>query len=860
MNEQLEIVELEARNSLDFLEEVFALYGSGTLFAICREGTNLTDYPALRVSRRIATGPRTGWASLSYPAPPSGDGLAQVAFSSGTEGKPKAILLSHRALADVEDRLLSVMEVTGEIREYIGVPVTYSFGLGRARVVARAGGAFYLPENFNPAEIKRMLEAGEINAISAVPSLWRILLTQPGYLGELGARVRWIEIGSQYMSGAEKTALRAMFPRARIVQHYGLTEASRSTFLVIDNAESESELESVGTGVGATEVRIGHDGEICIRGPHLANGILCDDGSVVSVTDAEGWLHTADRGEISDGWLYYRGRLDDQINLSGVKLAAEALERRLGELVTLGQSHFAVTSVADPMRGEIPLLVYDATGARHAELLRAGLIQVLSAQGIEIGTGLKLMGVENLPRTGSGKVQRKKLRALWEAHTDRTLKLPDMELTPDEARIAETWRSVLGPVALAPGDSFYDIGGDSLAAMQIGLAMEAHFPRPTVRATLEGRTLAEAAASLAEAPQETDSDAALPPRTIESWALNLTRGVMVISVLMSHWMPGVWERLVPGLGHDPLAFISRMGTPGFAFVFGLGVSYFMLHGYPGNLASVRRRMKVSLALVGVAFLLLGLTHMVIFALEDQPLDGLHIAYAFYNVLGFYLLALLTLPIWLRALAAGRAPALAALTMPLLWLFWCLCQAAFGASEVQGLLEWLRLMLVGQYAYAHMMPMVLAGILVGLWMQREPDPHRFARQALLGGGALMALMLILMAEADGISVLVNREALAWSSLSGAFLYSGFTTMFLGLAILVLYHWSGMNRLPRLVLKGLILFGSLALPVYATHQLVLPAKELLTLLGFSGAAAITTSLGFFFVSLAYGIWRLNKMYFR
>lgn len=424
MTPTLQIVALEAHNSLDFIEETFRLYDSATPFAICRPGTDPADYPALRVSRRVACGPRHGWASPRLAAM-RGEAVAQVVFSSGTEGKPKAIVLDRSALADVEDRLIEVMGITDEIREYIGVPVTYSFGLGRARVVARVGGAFYLPVRFDPVEIRDMLAAGEINAISAVPSLWRVLLAQPDFLGDLGGRVRWIEIGSQYMSAEEKLGLRRIFPNARIVQHYGLTEASRSTFLVIDAAEGEA-LESVGRPIGKTEIRIGPESEICIRGPHLAQGILKPEGGMVPVVSEDGWLHTRDRGEIRDGWLYYLGRLDDQINLSGVKLSAEALENAIAALVTLEPGHFALSSVADPLRGEVLLLAHDTVAAPHAGLLQAALVQALAERGVQQAPGqIRMLALSDLPRTGSGKIRRKELRALWQgsdAGGDRILR------------------------------------------------------------------------------------------------------------------------------------------------------------------------------------------------------------------------------------------------------------------------------------------------------------------------------------------------------------------------------------------------------------------------------------------------------
>ncbi|NHX27178.1 AMP-binding protein, partial [Escherichia coli] len=153
---------------------------------------------------------------------------------------------SPRNITDTVARLNTAMELDDSVREYVGIPVTYSFGLGRIRAIAAAGGAFYLPERFDPVEIREMLLAGEINAISAVPTLCRLILATPQVIGEAGRHVRWIEIGSQYMSGAEKAAMRDLFPNARIIQHYGLTEASRSTFLDV-SAAPEDQLESVGT-------------------------------------------------------------------------------------------------------------------------------------------------------------------------------------------------------------------------------------------------------------------------------------------------------------------------------------------------------------------------------------------------------------------------------------------------------------------------------------------------------------------------------------------------------------------------------------------------------------------------------------
>ncbi len=866
----LKITVLEARNSLDFLEEVFRLYSEGTAFAICRPGTDPADYPSLQVERRVDVGTRHGWMrpdlappDCSSPAEGQDGDAAQVVFSSGTEGKPKAIVISRAALADVEDRLIEVMGLTGDVREYIGVPVTYSFGLGRARVVARVGGSLYLPERFDPAEIRDLLVADEINAISAVPSLWRILLARPDFLGDLGAKVRWIEIGSQYMSAEEKIGLRRMFPQARIVQHYGLTEASRSTFLVIDAAE-EAVLESVGGAIGQTQLRIGTEGEICIRGPHLAMGMLSGTGDLVPLAGEDGWLHTRDRGELHDGWLYYRGRLDDQINLSGVKLSAEALEVDMAALVTLEPGHFALSSVEDPLRGETLLLAHDRLAAPHAGLLQAALVQALAAKGVQAAGQVRMLALEELPRTGSGKIQRKELRGIWQAEALSPTRIEGAggeagDLTPAQERIAEVWRSVLGPAVLYPESGFYDVGGDSLGAIQIGLAMESHFSRPVVRATLEGRSLADIAALLDTEQDTPATTETLPPRTVKSWGVNVARGFMVIAVLLSHWMPGVWARLAPQLHYDPLAFVSRMGTPGFAIVFGMGIACFMLDGYPGNRHSVRRRQRFSLLVIFFALLLLATISQTLRVATGVGLSGRSWGEAFYNVLSFYFLALLSMPLWLRLLH-GRVLQVAAIGIPLMWSLWLLAGMVLGHEHWNNPLEWLRLMAVAKYSYFGMSVLVLAGIALGSWMMHAPDIRVFVRQSALAGGVLLACGVVIVIENWGPGVLLDRETTFWWSLLGAMIYAGFTALLLAGAVWMLERWQDLSAVLRMVVRVLILLGGLALPVYALHELVIPVKDLLIVAGLPGKAALLLPLVLFFSAIGYGMWRLNKMYFR
>ncbi|MBK7285423.1 MAG: acyl--CoA ligase [Sphingomonadales bacterium] len=312
------VVGVAAVQGAAFAHAVFSAQAEGAVVVVLRSKGDTERVAATGASRISCRRSHGVGDTANRVDPGSRVPGADCPPTSGTTGT-RGIVLTHGNLAASTDRLIEAMAMDHDIREYIGVPVQYSFGLGRARAIARVGGSYFVPEHgFDPSEIAMMLRDGSINAISAVPTLWRVLLANRDVIGDAGSKVRWIEIGSQAMSVAEKTAMKTLFPEAKIVQHYGLTEASRTTFLHIDSA-TEAQLASVGQPMPGVEVSISGEGRIRIRGPHVASGYL-RDGKFDPLADADGWFVTDDIGRIEQGWLYFDNRADDQINSGGIKL------------------------------------------------------------------------------------------------------------------------------------------------------------------------------------------------------------------------------------------------------------------------------------------------------------------------------------------------------------------------------------------------------------------------------------------------------------------------------------------------------------------------------------------------------------
>lgn len=858
MSKPLKTVAVEGKNTLGFLDQVFRLYDAGQLFTIQRPGLDLTRYPGLEVVETLPSGSDLGWGQQVF-TPGASDAPAQILFSSGTEGLPKPIVLSQRNISDVVQRLNAAMDLDETVREYVGVPSTYSFGLGRIRAVSAVGGKYFLPARFDPIEIRDMLERGEINAISAVPTLWRVILSAPDVIGPVGEAVRWIEIGSQYMSGPEKAALKRLFPKARIVQHYGLTEASRTTFLDIGQSPT-SVLESVGTATPPAEIGIGSETEICIRGDHVALGLLTEEGRVEPLTDDDGWLHTKDKGRIEDGMLYYEGRLDDQMNIAGVNLNADNLEQEINRICGL-HDQFGVTRTDDALRGDAVLIAIRRDAMDRAPMIEKAAEIAMTKAGINQPGGVHIFVVDEIPVTGTGKVRRSKIQEMFLAQADAPADMTaetDTDLTEAEQRVADTWRKVIGPVGIKAGDTFYDTGGDSLSAVQIGLVMEKEFDRAAVRATLEGQTLRDIAAL--HAGDAAPTGVKLPERTARTWAINVTRGLMVLAVLFSHWGPGLFKRLGIGAEADYfLGWIYVMGTEGFAVIFGIGLAIFFLPGYARNKPAVRKRLRLSFWLVLSGLAIMGAFHLTHFALRGEAITGLRISLSFYNILAYYVLAFLTARLWLDYLSAGdnvifRALLVSALAIPIYWL-----AADLAPGRQDSILEWPRLMAVAGYSYFKVSAFVFAGIAAGYWYGQQTDTQKASKMFALGGVFGMAFTMIIGADVLPDAPFASRSSPFFGSLMGFAFYFFLVIFLVGAFETLLSGWNGLGRTTRGILQVMIVVGGLALPIYAFHGVVIPAKDILKILGLPGAIALLIPLSAFLSLMAYFGWRLRRMYF-
>ncbi|MFG0246944.1 MAG: AMP-binding protein [Phycisphaerales bacterium JB052] len=861
-----------AINSVDFVRTVFGLYAKQQPFVILKNRDQLKDIPGIKIVRVIEPEAGSGWVTHDPIDFPNADVPAQVTFTSGTEGKPKGIVLSHRALCDVVHRLRDISNIDGSICEYVGVPAGYSFGLGRYRVCAAVGGRTYLPpRGFDPTEIAQMLRDGQINAISAVPTLWKTVLANPQLFEDLGHKVMWIEIGSQYMSRADKEHLKELFPEATIIQHYGLTEASRSTFLDISSTEGDA-LESVGRATGETQVRISSEGLIEVRGPHVAMGQLTEHGIEPIVHDG-GWLTTKDRGELRDGYIYYLGRNDDLINCGGIKLPPDHLERDILKLLK-ATSGVGVGRFAHPLRGDGIVVALEKGVADDLSQVQKAITALLEEQGLRVGDALRVIELDQLPRTETGKIQRSRLAGALTEYDRTKLKTDssrstglandtscdEIEESDLQNQLIDIWSRVLNSDDISLDENFYSSGGDSLSAISMMLALEkAGIDKKITAQIFDGNSIREIVR--AEAGHELVADK--PKRMNERVtgdSINIVRGLLVLILISIHFLPGVLERLpvdseyIGSLLHP----YYRLGTPGFALVFGLGVGYFYFYQMSNSRAHVWRRVRLSAIIVSVGIVIQAIFRFGSALASPDPLPSPFISSMFYSVLIYYLLAVLSIPIWFKIIYNKYSPVLFALTAAVgSYLIYLILNEAIGTTPLSfGPAELARLMLEAKYNYFRMTGIVMIGVAIGLHYRYQANLDRAAGQYLLAG-ALLTMTMLMLTYDMGSQLdrwLTMRDAELFAILG----YTGLVLMMLGI-VSWLRPMVGRSGFWGFSLRVLAACGVLSLPSYVAHGLVIPAKDIAV--GFTpvpDSIALLGSLGLFFIVAFFAVRKVVRLY--
>jgi steroid-24-oyl-CoA synthetase len=338
---------------------------------------------------------------------------AAIIFTSGTEGRAKAVVLAHRSLLA---QLLMLLHVTrrlpytpdpkaGEISLHTG-PLFHIGGIqAQLRAVTSGNTLVMLGGRFDPAEALALIEQHRISRWNAVPTMATRLLEHPDVHKRDLSSLRTITLGGSAVHAELIQLIRTGLPGAagRVATGYGLSEnAGQAT--AAGDSDTVSRPGSCGRPLPCVELRFLPrsglpDGEVLVRSPTQMLGYY---GVADSPIDQEGWLHTGDLGKLDEnGHLWITGRCKDIIIRGGENISPAAVERALVALP--GVSEAAVFGVPHPALGEEVMAVVVAAAGVTADSLREQLRN--SVASFSIPTRWR-MQQEPLPVNQTGKVDK----------------------------------------------------------------------------------------------------------------------------------------------------------------------------------------------------------------------------------------------------------------------------------------------------------------------------------------------------------------------------------------------------------------------------------------------------------------------
>lgn len=344
------------------------------------------------------------------------DDLAVLVFTSGTAGSPKAAMLTHgNLLANIEQCQAHPGRAQGPDDVVLGVlPFFHIFGLNVVLGLSLASGATTLViERFDPQSALEAVVNHGVTVISGVPTMWSAWALLPGAPDDAFSKVRLASSGAAKLSDETRRAVAERFS-LEVMEGYGLTEASP---VVTTATGLLAPMGSIGVPLPGVEVRlvdadgqdalVGDAGEIWVRGPNVFPGYWEDPDATRAALDGDGWLHTGDVAVADDdGFLFLVDRAKDLIIVSGFNVYPAEVEEVIASHPAV--ERVAVVGVPHPHSGEAVkayVVVREGRSIDEGELIahcESHLARYKCPQ--------KVMFVDEIPQSATGKVLRKELR------------------------------------------------------------------------------------------------------------------------------------------------------------------------------------------------------------------------------------------------------------------------------------------------------------------------------------------------------------------------------------------------------------------------------------------------------------------
>lgn len=332
------------------------------------------------------------------------DDVADILFTTGTTGKSKGVMISHRAIVATAKNLIEGQEFSSDLCFIISGPLNHIGSLSKVFPTIIQGGSLYILPGLKgfDAFFKALEHPCEKMATFMVPSGLRMMIRFGAkQLEKFVDKIEFIETGAAPMAQADMVDLCKLLPKTRLYNTYASTETGVvSTY---DYSSNECIAGCLGKPLSNSQIIITEEGNVACSGSTLMSGYVGDEELTKSVM-TDGVIYTADKGYLDpNGMLRLQGRDGDVINVGGYKVSPVEIENivlslnEIDDCICIPSQH--------PVLGTIVKLVYVL--AKDTTITHAEIAKYIATKVERYKVPQAYEQAQSIKRTYNGKLNRK---------------------------------------------------------------------------------------------------------------------------------------------------------------------------------------------------------------------------------------------------------------------------------------------------------------------------------------------------------------------------------------------------------------------------------------------------------------------
>ena len=326
--------------------------------------------------------------------------VAHLIYTSGTTSIPKGVGITHNMLNFTTKNIIDVLGYSSSDIDILPLPLYHSFGLGCAYTSLTVGSTIILHKDAsNLDNLLNSIKKYNATTFAVIPTtLTKFLKSKNLDLINYFSNIRLIITNSMSIPKITVQGYKEILENGNLATYYGLTEASRSTFMIFQKNSSRDE--SVGKSAPGVSIKIDSD-EIWIKGQNVISKYWKNENADKNII--EGWLRTGDTGFLdNENYLFLKGRKDDIINIGGEKVLPFEIEeviKQIPEIIDV-----AAFGIKNEIFGQVIKLHVVKSKESNIDKSKILIHCMKNLEKFKIPN--KIDFVEEIPKTSYGKVKR----------------------------------------------------------------------------------------------------------------------------------------------------------------------------------------------------------------------------------------------------------------------------------------------------------------------------------------------------------------------------------------------------------------------------------------------------------------------